>query len=671
MIPTSLLFQEAMALSRTQFSTVDIVKNDVVLAAGIPLTGGTITTDLDANTRYDASGVEMAWDKGEGEPPLVNDGRRVRVRVGLSSIGIEESIQLGEYLLYDFEDNFRGHYSLTLKGMETLVIEDRFIRPRTPPYGQSTTGTITKLITESVPDATVVVRCAKDRKITSTAPWEKERWDAITELAVSIEAQVYCGHDGRWYIDDLPDVANLRPVVKVITGPTGVVIEQSRTNSRENIRNAWAVSGQSSDSAIPPVFGFAYDSDPTSLTYYGTPGTQPLPTQAAQLLLNRINDDRTVWADWTWDKAPTLVKQNAPALLAAYRASIVPAPGPAPVPWLTSYIDSHGGAGTITTTATVTPPETVAAQTMLTYLNNGGLLHEDWSWNGMPEIVGDYNDDLLALYLAALEEADPDGRTDAATQILWRYMSGQDIFEDWTWVGAPPVVYENNDYLLSEFYRVYRYSRFPGNYREAMTWLANYAYRPIKAFLQGYINDNPPEEITTEGTAPDDVQAAQLIRDRLTGGLRVFGDWTWAGAPSQVIENADDLLEAFQDANKAQAIVWLGTYIGAHGGGGDPIFTGTTFGKTVGFYSSQFFTSDAQATAYAQRKLANSLAFTSQMKLSAGPLPMLEAGDAVMVSDELGNPLPHQMLNQTTMPLDGTAWNAVCMATGTLDGGES
>jgi hypothetical protein len=268
-IPTSKLFRESMAYSRTMFTELDIVRDGVVVAADIPVVDGTVTTDRGSNTRYAASATLAMYSWDIASTQLAIDGTRVRIRMGVTSIGIKESVQVGEYLAFDYTNGYKGALSIELKGLEQLVIDDRFIRPRTPPYGASTVDTISNLIRESVPDAQIVALNSLDKMVTDTAAWDKERWDTITGLAKSIHAEVFCGYDGRWYIVDAPDLTNLVPVFSVVAGEAGVLIEESFGESREGVYNAWSVSGQSSDANVPPCWGFAADTTPGSPTHYG------------------------------------------------------------------------------------------------------------------------------------------------------------------------------------------------------------------------------------------------------------------------------------------------------------------------------------------------------------------------------------------------------------------
>lgn len=269
MIPHGQLFGESIRFSRTVVSEMDIVYNGVVLENDVPLVGGKVDTDRSSNTRYSGS-VDMGlypWD----DLPLDAYGTRVRLRHGVSSIGTKEVVPVGEYQIYDYKRTNRGSLALTLKGLEQFVIESEFIRPRTPPYGSSTVATIIDLITEVLPSAEVVMLASNDRRITATGAWDTDRWGAITQLADSIDAEVFCGYDGRFYVMDGPDLGNLAPLYRLDGGDTGVLVEETRSRTRDQVYNAVSVSAQSSDQNVPPAWAWAYDNNPDSPTYFYGP----------------------------------------------------------------------------------------------------------------------------------------------------------------------------------------------------------------------------------------------------------------------------------------------------------------------------------------------------------------------------------------------------------------
>jgi hypothetical protein len=128
--------------------------------------------------------------------------------------------------------------STSLKGLENFIIESEFIKPRTPPYGQSTLLTIQQLITEVLPTAQFVITASTDKIVSATGAWERDRWGAVTALAASISADIWCGYDGRWYITDVPDLGNLVGQYQIDGGPAGVMIEENREDTRDQVYNA-------------------------------------------------------------------------------------------------------------------------------------------------------------------------------------------------------------------------------------------------------------------------------------------------------------------------------------------------------------------------------------------------------------------------------------------------
>lgn len=270
MIPSSALFKEAMAYSRTMFSEMDIVFDGVILENQVPMTSGSLSTDRSRNTRYEAS-VEIGmydWDT----LPINSKGTRIRLYQGLESIGVRERVQVGEYQVFSYKRTNRGTVSTTLKGLENYLIEAQFIRPRTPPYGVSIIATITDLIHEVLPDSEVVVQCSTDQLVRATGAWEKDRWgDAITALARAIDAEVYCGYDGRFYIVDAPDLASLAGQYRIAGGVGGVLVSEDRSDTRDEVYNAVSVSANSSDQTTPPLWAWARDNDPDSPTYFYGP----------------------------------------------------------------------------------------------------------------------------------------------------------------------------------------------------------------------------------------------------------------------------------------------------------------------------------------------------------------------------------------------------------------
>jgi hypothetical protein len=273
-IPASDLLLRAIRYSHVTFSEVDVVYNGVVRENNVKVTSASMSTDRGRNTRYEAA-VDIALHDWE-LLPIDSKGTRIRLRQGVSSIGRREGMELGEYQVTDYSRTNRGTVKVTLKGLENIVQEARFIRPRTPPLRGSTLGTIQTLIREAIPDAEFVITASQDQRIQATGAWERERWDAITELANSINVEVWAGWDGKWHIADSPNLSALVPKFRLSGGPGGVLVEETRSDTREGVYNAVVCTAQSSDDQVPPVWAWARDASPASPTYYYGPyGQKP------------------------------------------------------------------------------------------------------------------------------------------------------------------------------------------------------------------------------------------------------------------------------------------------------------------------------------------------------------------------------------------------------------
>lgn len=266
MIKVSKLFRDAMAASWSPATRVDILRGSTVISPKVPVVGGRYEADTTTATRLRTS-LELA---DTPEFPIDVDSRSCRVRVysGITSLGFSEWVQLGEFRVDEVNSEDTGRVKIEASGLESYVIDDRFIRPRTPPYKASTLGEIRKLILESVPGAKVVYATTKDKRVMATAPWDRERWDAIEALGKSIDVATFADASGRFIIADVPPVTGGIPVMTIDEGPGGVLLTRDTVDSRDMVYNAVSVSGQSTDPAVPPVWGWAFDSNPSSETYY-------------------------------------------------------------------------------------------------------------------------------------------------------------------------------------------------------------------------------------------------------------------------------------------------------------------------------------------------------------------------------------------------------------------
>ena len=199
---------------------------------------------------------------------ITQEVHRFKVTTILTSLGVHEEVQHGIFRIDDISIQQDNILELSGSGLEIYVVDARFLSPRTPPYGTSTIEHITDLIQEVLPGQVVSAECSRNKPIQATAPWERERWDAIDALANSIGAEVYADHRGYFVIKDIPSLTNTYPSYVIRRGDGGTLSSLKVQNTRDRVYNAVVAIGQSSDPNVPPVWGWAYDTDPNSPTYY-------------------------------------------------------------------------------------------------------------------------------------------------------------------------------------------------------------------------------------------------------------------------------------------------------------------------------------------------------------------------------------------------------------------
>lgn len=274
MIPASKLLRDSAVYSQTTDLTVDVLRGNSVVYPDIPITDGKFTSDRGSKVRMVVDlTVSLA---NHPNIKINNQVHRVRIKRGYTSLGIGETIQHGIFRIDEAELNDDESLDLSCSGLESYIVDARFVRPRVPPYGVSTVGHIRDLIQEILPGQKVVAECSRDKPVQATAPWDKERWDAVDSLAASIDAEVYADYRGYFVIRDIPALTKGVVVYKIAPGSGGTLRTRKVKNTRDRVYNAAVVFGQSSDPNIPPVWGWAYDSRPDSPTYfYGDFGQVP------------------------------------------------------------------------------------------------------------------------------------------------------------------------------------------------------------------------------------------------------------------------------------------------------------------------------------------------------------------------------------------------------------
>lgn len=314
MIPHSQLMEDAVRFGHSVDTVVDVYRGNTLVYPNAPCTGGSVKSDRTSKVRWTAT-VQLGLYPWELLPLLDIARSRFVVKRGITTLGYEETLQLGEYRVDSTGRTELGKVSLTGDGPEGYVVDARFLVPRTPPRGQSTIQAIADLIGEAMPSVrTVLAMNTYDKPVTATAAWPRDRIDAAIALADSIRAEVFADNTGTWVLKDNPTLQLPAPCYTVNAGESGVLITETPGDTRDGVYNAVSVTGRSDVEGQPPVWGWAYDADETSPTYWFGPfGHKPrfyssdmlsTPDQCVQVARNQLRSALTANRSYAFTSAP-------------------------------------------------------------------------------------------------------------------------------------------------------------------------------------------------------------------------------------------------------------------------------------------------------------------------------------------------------------------------------
>jgi hypothetical protein len=224
--------------------------------------------------RWEFSGT-FAKDYPTGERGIHPYGPRLRIRLGIKTIRNPVFwIPQGVYTLLTVEE---AEDSIGLGGssLEIDVMQSEFVRTRRVPDRRYMTyrEQAEVLIKEAVPDARFYWDPRLNyRERMPVGFFDSDRWGIIDgndddpSIMGALGGEAYCDAFGGFRFRAVPTLVD-PPVWRVAKG--GALVTQTRALDRDEVYNVVAAMGDSADGSesFGPVY--AWDSDPTSLTYAG------------------------------------------------------------------------------------------------------------------------------------------------------------------------------------------------------------------------------------------------------------------------------------------------------------------------------------------------------------------------------------------------------------------
>lgn len=271
-------FRQALTTSHTIVTRVDAYYGGALTVADLPIGDGAVTLDRGSKVRRSLSLTisDVAYLPWAATDPLAVYGQQLVVSRGIRfSDGSTEMVSLGTFRIDEpTADVHYGPVTLTGKSSEAMIQDDRFMVP-TSTLGYSTcVEAITYLIRQTLPSAVVVNATAGARNpACAVAVWDAQgdRWDAATQIATSMNAELSVDATDRFVISDVPNVLDANVAWDIAEGDGGTLMAAARQMSRTSVYNAVVASGENSAANTAPVSAVAYDNDPNSPTRWGGP----------------------------------------------------------------------------------------------------------------------------------------------------------------------------------------------------------------------------------------------------------------------------------------------------------------------------------------------------------------------------------------------------------------
>ncbi|MGW4300434.1 phage tail protein [Streptomyces sp. NPDC004646] len=267
---------------------------------GLQAGSAQITASRTSETRY--SGQATLTGVGDGAAGINPVSTNVRLWQGLQ-LPRNEPIWFpaGRYTVGSPRTTRTG-IEVELAGIEDEIRDAGLPTARTVGPGAAR-GLVEGLVGEALPGVPVAWRPGVDADtLVPQLLAEDTRWAVLssgtdssgtaTGIVDALAAEIFADARGIITVAPVPTLAD--PVVwRIGRGAGGVLIEPQPEQSAEGLANVWAVTGDagSGDAVIGPAY--AWDDDPTSLTYAGPdPITDPLAPQRLGLWHVRLRVQR-------------------------------------------------------------------------------------------------------------------------------------------------------------------------------------------------------------------------------------------------------------------------------------------------------------------------------------------------------------------------------------------
>lgn len=258
---------------------VNVLYGGSVIAEDVAFTDGSVSVDRGSETRR-ALSLTIAnpseWPVDPTDKYAVY-GQQIYVESGLVYLdGSVERVPVGTFVITNISGNIHtGPLTITGAGLEILLRRSLW------DTAQSTTGYVSgaafidDVIADTIPGASFVNESTNGATSIASKTWDRnsDKWAALSEVAASVGAELFCDANGTFRLVDIPDPedVSILPVWDVSAGESGVMVSAVMSLTADGVYNRVVASGENAEENKPPVSAEALITDTADPLYYGGP----------------------------------------------------------------------------------------------------------------------------------------------------------------------------------------------------------------------------------------------------------------------------------------------------------------------------------------------------------------------------------------------------------------
>lgn len=239
----------------------------------IPILAGDVQMDANADIRgtLDLTTVGSLWPE-TADDLLAPYGNEIHVARGVEYGGGErEWVSQGYFRIYKVEQEDAAKAGpVVIDGRDRMsgIVEARLEQPIQFAASTSVLSVFNTLVLDVYPTAVLEFDFdAANVLFPGAHVAEVDRYGFLLDIVKSLGKVMYWDYEGKLRVEDAPVPATLTAVSDVTHGENGVLVRMGRARSREDVYNAFVVTGEAPGDT-PAVRAVARDMSPTSPTYW-------------------------------------------------------------------------------------------------------------------------------------------------------------------------------------------------------------------------------------------------------------------------------------------------------------------------------------------------------------------------------------------------------------------